>query len=95
MMPLVYTKAMERQSNIANNLTLRELEVSGFVKCIVRAACLDTQTKPERIKALKKSIEKQFSDLTLAPEGVAQLEALADLRNVSGLLFLELENKDE
>ena len=89
-MPLVYLRALERQSNRANNITLRELEVSGFVKCIARGKCVDLLSKSERIEALRLSIAKQFQDLQLAPEGVPELEALADLRNACGLLFLEL-----
>jgi hypothetical protein len=92
-MPLVYEKAMERQSKIANNITLKELEVSGFVKCIARQACVADPDKAKRMQTLRQSIEKQFNDLRNASGKIPTLEALADLRNVCGLMFLEQLNE--
>ncbi len=90
-MPLVYREAERHQIRIATNEKLRELEVSGFVKCVARKTCLDTVPEDERIKILRISLGKQCEDWKEAQGTRNELEALADLRNVAGLLFLALE----
>jgi len=36
MMPLIYDKALDRWNQISKNEGLRDLEISGFVKCIAK-----------------------------------------------------------
>jgi len=89
-MPLVYQEAENHQRAIASDTKLRELEISGFVKCVARKTCLDNVPRDERIKVLRESLAKQFKDWQDV-EGYGDLkekEALADLRNVAGLLFV-------
>lgn len=103
-MPLVYEGALKRRDKIANNKHLRELEISGFVKCIARGKCCDDITlKKRRIEVHAESLIKQFEDFknTLSNEvipipinSIRTKEALADIRNVAGLLFDELDNEE-
>jgi len=86
--PLIYREAERHQRRIASDLALRELEISGFVKCVARKACLDDVSKEQRVRTLRESLTKQFADWKQSGED--EREALADLRNVAGLLFLAL-----
>lgn len=90
-MPLIYEKAIERRTQIIADRYLMTLEISGFVKCLVRDKCT-VGTKEERIRSLRLSLQKQIEDYKTASFFVEELEALADLRNVAGLLFLELSS---
>ena len=89
-MPLVYQEAERHRRVITSDLKLRELEISGFTKCVARKTCLDDVPKDQRIQTLRESLTKQFDDWKKAEETQDEEEALADLRNVAGLLFLAL-----
>ena len=89
-MPLIFTKAEKIWKMILSDPKLAELERSGFIKCVARKTCLNDVSHEERIKILWESLIKQVKDFEEA-EHEDQLEALADIRNVAGLLFLALE----
>ena len=89
-MPLVYTEAEKIWKMISCDLKLAELERSGFVKYIARKTCLNDVSHEERVRILRESLIKQFKDFEEA-DHEDQLEALADIRNVAGLLFLALK----
>lgn len=89
-MPLVYQQAERHRRIIASDIALRELEISGFTKCVARKTCLDDIPKDQRIRTLRESLTKQFDDWVQSKESEDEREALADLRNVAGLLFLAL-----
>jgi len=89
-MPLVYQEAEKHQRVIASDIKLRELEISGFAKCVAHKTCLDDILKQEKLPILRKSLAKQFDDWKEAENTQDEQEALADLRNVAGLLFLAL-----
>ena len=75
---------------IARDMSLAELETSGFVKCVARKTCLGDVPQEQRTKILRESLEKQFNDWkNTCPED--EKEALADIRNVAGLLFVALK----
>jgi hypothetical protein len=86
-LPLVYTEAEKIWKMISCDLKLAELERSGFVKYIARKTCLNDVS---RVRILWESLIKQFKDFEEASYE-DQLEALADIRNVAGLLFLALK----
>jgi len=89
-LPLVYSKAEKKWRMISRDPKLAELERSGFVKCVARKTCLNLISHEERIRILRESLIKQFKDFEEASYE-DQLEALADIRNVAGLLFLALK----
>jgi hypothetical protein len=89
-MPLIYNKAEKIWKMISRDFKLAELERSGFVKCVARKTCLNGVSHEERIRILRESLIKQFKDFEEA-EYEDRLEALADIRNVAGLLFLALK----
>jgi len=89
-MPLVYGEAEKRRTMIALDMKLKELEISGFTKCVARKTCLDDVPKEQRIRTLRESLTKQFEDWKGSEKTLDEQEALADIRNVAGLLFLAL-----
>jgi len=89
-MPLVYLEALKRRNSIAKDMLLEQLEIHGFAKCISRKTCI-YGTREELIKVLTKSLVKQYEDFEEAVDTEDKLEALADIRNVAGLLFLALK----
>lgn len=93
-MPLIYSKAVNRYSKIVNSTNLTTMEIAGFIKCIARDRCQDG---PNKIEALRDSLTKQFKDWGEVKVGdiESEKEALADLRNVAGILFLALKEEEE
>jgi len=89
-MPLVYQEAVKHRAIITSDEHLRELEISGFTKCVARKTCLADIPKDQRIRILRESLVKQFDDWQINEKTQDEQEALADLRNVAGLLFLAL-----
>ncbi len=89
-MPLIYGEAEKRRRMIASDIKLRELEISGFTKCVARKTCLDAVPKDQAIRTLRESLTKQFDDWKQFEKTEDEQEALADIRNVAGLLFLAL-----
>ena len=89
-MPLVYEEAKKRYLSIASDSLLKQLEIQGFAKCVARKSCLDDIPQDMKIQTLVTSLCKQLSDFNEAVDRDDKLEALADLRNVAGLLFLAL-----
>lgn len=89
-MPLVYQEAEKRRTIIASDKQLRELEISGFTKCVARKTCLGDVPREQRIRILRESLAKQFDDWKQSERTRDEQEALADLRNVAGLLFLSI-----
>lgn len=94
-MPLVYQMAKHRRDKIAMNLLLKELEIAGFLKGILGDKIKHFADKQTRIASLWSSLLKQIDDLKAAPSGYDTLEALADLRNLCGLLFVETVSENE
>lgn len=82
-MPLVFEKALKTFREISDCALLTELEIQGFAKAFDR--------KDVGASALVDSLAKQYDDFRKAKSYEDKLEALADLRNVAGLLFLALE----
>jgi len=76
-LPLVYVEAEKKWKMISRDPKLAE-------------TCLNSISHEERIKILRESLIKQFKDFEEA-NYEDQLEALADIRNVAGLLFLALK----
>ena len=89
-MPLVYQEAVKHRTIIASDEQLRELEISGFTKCVARKTCLDDVPREQKIRILRESLVKQFDDWKQSERTRDEQEALADLRNVAGLLFLSI-----
>ena len=89
-MPLVYLEALKRRNIIARDALLEQLEIHGFAKCVARKTCA-YGTREELIKVLTESLVKQYKDFKEAVDTEDKLEALADIRNVAGLLFLALK----
>lgn len=90
-MPLVYHEALKRRNMIAKDVFLEQMEIHGFAKCVARKTCLDAVSKEQQLEVLCPSLEKQLKDFFQAVDKEDQLEALADIRNVAGLLFLALK----
>jgi len=90
-MPLIYKEALARQMAIKYDTFLQQLEIHGFAKCMSRKTCMDGLPPEERIKTLRDSLAKQYDDFREASDKLDLLEALADIRNVAGLLFLALK----
>ncbi|MCJ7805466.1 hypothetical protein MUP46_02385 [Patescibacteria group bacterium] len=91
-MPLVYQIALKRRNTIAKDMLLEQLEIHGFAKCVSRKSCLDNLPHSAQINALTESLVKQLDDYEKAIDREDKLEALADIRNVAGLLFLALKS---
>lgn len=90
-MPLIYHIALERRNTITMDSLLEALEIHGFAKCVASKSCLTSETREDRIKILAESLLKQYADFNEAVDIEDKLEALADIRNVAGLLFLALK----
>jgi len=90
-MPLIYKEAVKRRMAIEYDALLPQLEIHGFAKCVSRKTCMDELPREERIKTLRDSLAKQYDDFDNATDRLDLLEALADIRNVAGLLFLALK----
>jgi hypothetical protein len=95
-MPLVYVKAMERHQTILRSDELKLVELLGFAKCVARKNCMSNLPILEQQHNLRKSLEKQINDWQAVSylRREDEMEALADIRNVAGLLFLALEQTD-
>lgn len=89
-MPLVYHTAILKRALIIDNALLEILEVQGFAKCVARKTCMSESPISQYITVLTESLKKQLQDFNEATDLDDQLEALADIRNVAGLLFLAL-----
>jgi hypothetical protein len=89
-MPLIYLEALKRRNRIVQDTFLEQLEIHGFAKCVARKTCV-YGTREELIKVLTDSLAKQYVDFAEAVDNEDKLEALADIRNVAGLLFLALK----
>jgi len=76
------------RSGFSENPELEELEIQGFVCGLKRGKTMDVP-----LRTLFRSLEKQHDDWLVAYVNKNILEmkkALADLRNVAGIMFLKL-----
>jgi len=90
-MPLVYKEATIRRDEITSNPTLKEIEISGFVKCLARKACTHEDNPTAQTVVLRNSLKKQVEDWDqISANDLVEVEALADIRNVAGILALAL-----
>jgi len=72
----------------SKNPELKELEIQGFLSGLKRGKTMDVP-----LRTLFRSLEKQHDDWLVAYVNKNILEmkkALADLRNVAGIMFLKL-----
>jgi len=91
-MPLVFCEALKRRNIIAFDSLLEQLEILGFAKCVARKTCMMNVPYAQYVTVLTDSLAKQFKDFNEVHDKQDQLEALADIRNVAGLLFLALKS---
>jgi len=87
-MPLVFGEALKRRNMVASNRLIEQMEILGFAKCVARKTCM--MNNAQYVTVLTDSLAKQFKDFNAVHDKEDQLEALADIRNVAGLLFLAL-----
>jgi hypothetical protein len=83
-----FEKAIKYQMLIEGNEKLKALEIDGFVNGEERGKTMVDMT-PERMFFI---VQKQLRDLGFSSTNEQKLKAIADLRNVAGLMFLLIDN---
>jgi hypothetical protein len=90
-----FTKALKLQQLIESNTKLKTLELDGFVNGVEKGKTMNRN----HINIIA-TITKQYDDFMISctkqgnplNDDTLVLKALADLRNVAGLMFLFIEN---